>query len=461
MFWPVMRAALLSMLVLFGCKKAEETAPKVVEAKGSAATGPQQLKTEQVAPPFDLKNPPADAVKLPSGLVYKKLATVADAPTPRRNDTVMITFTGWKPATGETFFTNTSRGKPMPLNLSQAAKGFVEGLQLVKKGEKAMLWVPAELGYREPAVNGAPPQEPRVYLVEVADITPAPAIPPDVAKPPDNAQTTKSGAKFVAVHSGTGKDKIKQLDTVSFHYTAWDADGRMIETTEMKKQPNRAAPFKQPVALEEVLTQMTAGERIRYWVAASKMLQDGKVPGGAPNGQLCYEIETLTIDKGPEAPPVPPDVAKPPGDAQKTAKGVFYKVLKAGAGGPHPKPTESVKANYSGWTTDGRIFDTSLLHGGPTQFSLQGVIAGWTDAIPLMSIGDKYRLWIPEQLAYKGQPGQPQGMLVFDVELTEITAAPPGGAPPPPPRRHGPPGMPPGGPPGMPPGGPPGMPPHP
>jgi peptidylprolyl isomerase len=137
---------------------------------------------------------------------------------------------------------------------------------------------------------------------------------------------------------------------------------------------------------------------------------------------------------------VPADVAKPPGDAQKTAKGTFYKVLKAaGKGGAHPKVTDTVKVNYTGWSTDGRMFDSSVMRKEPAEFSLQGVVAGWTDGIPLMSVGDKYRFWIPEELAYKGVPGRPQGMLVFDIELVSIEAPKPVGDRPPPPGHHPPP----------------------
>src|SRR5262249_45076319 len=160
--------------------------------------------------------------------------------------------------------------------------------------------------------------------------------------------------------------------------------------------------------------------RVRFWTDATKMAPSGKPPSGLPTGPVCYEVEVLTIEKGVEPPAVPPDVAKPAGDAKKTAKGVFYKVLKPGKGGPKPKPTDTVKVHYTGWTTDGKMFDSSVVRNEPSEFSLQGVIAGWTDGIPLMSVGDRYRFWIPEELAYKGQPSRPQGMLVFDVELLEI-----------------------------------------
>ena len=73
--------------------------------------------------------------------------------------------------------------------------------------------------------------------------------------------------------------------------------------------------------------------------------------------------------------------------------------------------------HYSGWTTDGKLFDSSVTRGKTISFPLKGVIAGWTEGLQLMVAGEKRRFWIPEELAYKGAPGAPQGTLVFDVEL--------------------------------------------
>ena len=80
----------------------------------------------------------------------------------------------------------------------------------------------------------------------------------------------------------------------------------------------------------------------------------------------------MQIEKGAEPPPAPPDVAKPPADAKKTAKGVFYKVLKAGKGGPKPTPTDTVRVNYTGWTTDGKMFDSSVIRNEPAEFCAAG-----------------------------------------------------------------------------------------
>ena len=414
---------LLTSVLAISCQKAEDKTKKTDEpmkmtGSGSGALGMQRPKSEQVPPPFDIKTPPADAVKTASGLIYKKMVTNDSGQAPKRNDTVMINYTGWHQSTGETFFTNHSRGQPMPLNLATTAPGFTEAMQLLKKGEKAVLWVPPSIGYKG-TPQGTP--ETLVYQVEIVDIVPAPEIPADIAAPPATAETTKSGVKYVVLKPGTGKDKAHPYDTVTYNYTAWDAsDNRMFDTTEMKKRPAKMAPYRQGPALEEILTQMTVGERVRFWTTADKLVVGGKPSPGMPQGAVCYEIEVAQIDKGTEPPPAPADVAKPPADAKKAPKGTFYKVLKPGKGGPHPKPTDSVRVNYSGWTTDGKMFDSSVIRNEPAEFSLGAVVAGWTDGIPQMSVGDKFRFWIPEELAYKGAPGRPQGMLVFDIELIEI-----------------------------------------
>jgi len=79
-----------------------------------------------------------------------------------------------------------------------------------------------------------------------------------------------------------------------------------------------------------------------------------------------------------------------------------------------------VTVHYSGWTTDGKLFDTSVTTGQPATFPLNGVIEGWTEGVQLMVEGEKRRFWVPEKLAYKGQDGRPKGMLVFDIELVKI-----------------------------------------
>jgi FKBP-type peptidyl-prolyl cis-trans isomerase len=116
----------------------------------------------------------------------------------------------------------------------------------------------------------------------------------------------------------------------------------------------------------------------------------------------------------------PPDVGAPPPDSLKTTSGLSIKVLQKGTGTRNPRPTDRVTVHYTGWTTDGEMFDSSVKKGQPATFGVTDVIAGWTEALQRMVEGDKVRIWVPEQLAYQGRPGKPAGMLVFDVELIRI-----------------------------------------
>jgi peptidylprolyl isomerase len=119
--------------------------------------------------------------------------------------------------------------------------------------------------------------------------------------------------------------------------------------------------------------------------------------------------------------PAPPDVAAPPKDAHVTPSGLASKILRVGISSIHPSPRSNIKILYTGWTTDGQMFDTTAGNNALGPFPLQGsVIPGLEEGLQLMVVGEKRRFWIPQELAYKGQPGHPQGTLVFDVELVEV-----------------------------------------
>ena len=142
---------------------------------------------------------------------------------------------------------------------------------------------------------------------------------------------------------------------------------------------------------------------------------------------VCFVLSTSACSSGsqstdnnaaPSLPP-PPDVAAPPADAVRTPTGLASKVLTAGTGTRHPRPNSQVVVNYTGWTTDGKMFDSSVTRRQPATFTLDGVIRGWTEGVQMMVAGEKRRFWIPPGLAYEGKDG-PQGMLVFDIELIRI-----------------------------------------
>jgi FKBP-type peptidyl-prolyl cis-trans isomerase len=127
-------------------------------------------------------------------------------------------------------------------------------------------------------------------------------------------------------------------------------------------------------------------------------------------------------DSAPATPaiPAPADVAAPPPNSLKTTSGLSTRVLEKGTGQRHPRATDTVVVHYTGWKTDGVMFDSSVQRGEPSEFRLNGVIPGWTEGVQMMVEGEKRRLWVPARLAYEGQPEKPQGMLVFDIELIDI-----------------------------------------
>jgi FKBP-type peptidyl-prolyl cis-trans isomerase len=112
------------------------------------------------------------------------------------------------------------------------------------------------------------------------------------------------------------------------------------------------------------------------------------------------------------------------GDWKTTASGLKYQVLKQGTGTVSPKATDTVKVHYHGTLLNGTVFDSSVERGQPISFSLNQVIAGWTEGLQLMHVGDKFKFEIPANLAYGERSPSPaippNSTLVFEVELLGI-----------------------------------------
>jgi FKBP-type peptidyl-prolyl cis-trans isomerase len=116
------------------------------------------------------------------------------------------------------------------------------------------------------------------------------------------------------------------------------------------------------------------------------------------------------------------DNAKKEG-VKTTATGLQYQVITEGSGAK-PTKDKKVRVHYTGSLIDGTVFDSSVQRGEPAEFGLTQVIAGWTEGLQLMSVGSKYRFFIPAELAYgdRGAPGAipPCAALIFEVELLAI-----------------------------------------
>lgn len=132
------------------------------------------------------------------------------------------------------------------------------------------------------------------------------------------------------------------------------------------------------------------------------------------------EEEKVSASDGPKF-PAPRDVAAPPPDALKTPSGLASKVLIVGLGTIHPTVQSKVTVHYTGWTADGKMFETTR-GSQPVTFGLDRVVPGWAEGVQLMVTGETRRFWIPGKLAYDTDPdpSSPKGQLCFEIELLDI-----------------------------------------
>ena len=242
----------------------------------------------------------------------------------------------------------------------------------------------------------------------------AQAVPTDVAAPPPDAVETDSGLASRTITPGAGAEKPAPTDVVTVHYTGWTTDGAMVDSSRGRSAPmfplNRSL-----MGWRECVQMMTVGETRRCWIP-QELAYNGQA--GRPAGTIVFDIELLDTRPAPTVPP--PDVAEPPADATRTMSRLAYKVLKPGTGTRRPSQRSRVTVHYTGWTTDGKMFDSSIARGTPQTLVLSDVIRGWTEGMQLMVEGERTRFWIPQDLAYKGELGAPRGMLVFDIDLIRI-----------------------------------------
>jgi FKBP-type peptidyl-prolyl cis-trans isomerase len=236
-----------------------------------------------------------------------------------------------------------------------------------------------------------------------------PAPPADLNAPPADAERGEEGLITKKLVAGSGTARPAKDDLVRVRYTVWKEDGTLVQHVPEGRSAVIAVPKLIPGWGKAVML-MVAGEQRRAWVPY-------QLTGGKSDLGMVFDTELLEIIPYPQT---PVDVAAPPADATKTPSGLAYKVLRAGSEGKKPSRGSTVVVHYSGWTTDGRMFDSSVTRGEPTTFALTDVIKGWTEGLQLMQVGEKTRFWIPAKLAYGNKAGAPQGMLVFDVELIAI-----------------------------------------
>ncbi len=281
-WWRVGTVVLLTALVV-AC--GPETAPA---AEPAAAAEQAQAATQ---------NTEGTTVKTASGLQYQELKA-GDGPAAKAGDIVSVHYTG-KLTDGKKFDSSLDRGQPFQFALGQGQviKGWDEGIALMKKGGKAILTIPPELGYGARGAGGViPPNATLVFEVELVNILAgAPAAPTKV----DDAdyQTTASGLKYYDFVVGTGASP-KQGQQVTVHYTGWLVDGKKFDSSLDRGQPFGFAIGAGQVirGWDEGVMSMKVGGK-RQLVIPAELGYGARGAGGVipPNATLIFEVELLGV----------------------------------------------------------------------------------------------------------------------------------------------------------------------
>lgn len=238
--------------------------------------------------------------------------------------------------------------------------------------------------------------------------------PDDVAAPPADATVTASGLAYRILTRGDRDDRPTPNATATADFSLWSTDGTLLDASSRHGGP-ATFPLKAVIpGFAEGVALLAPGDTARFWIPEALAYRGAP---GKPAGMLVFDV---TLHDFTSPPTAPADVAAPPADATVTASGLAYRVETPGTGKRHPTARSTVSVHYTGWLTDGTSFDSSLSRGRPLRARADQLIAGWTEGLQTMVVGETTRFWIPENLAYQGRAGMPAGMLVFDVTLLDF-----------------------------------------
>jgi FKBP-type peptidyl-prolyl cis-trans isomerase len=268
-------------------------------------------------------------------------------------------------------------------------------------------------------------QDPSKSAGQTIPVSPGLAAPDNVRAPSGQAIKTASGVAMEVLKPGTGTQHPSGDDCVVISFTAWKRDGSLFSTSGAHGELTVQCLFTALPGISEALNSMVTGEKRRVWIPGAMAFarhiahHANKVnhEEPPPNVDLTVDLELMQILK---APTPPPDLKTPPPAALRMPSGVALQVLKPGTGTAHPIMTSRVTLNYSGWTMDGKLFESTIMSGHPGDFLVGTVLLGWREVLPKMVAGEKVRIWIPAALAYGDHPVDkmvPAGSLVYDIEL--------------------------------------------
>ncbi len=358
-----------------------------------------------------------DTIAFPSGLKikYKKRGT---GTKPMMGDKVKVHYTGTL-LNGTKFDSSKDRNDPFSfdLGMGRVIRGWDEGFATMSVGDEATLIIPPGLGYGDQDMGTIPPNSTLIFDVELLGVEQNPDNKP-VNLTGIDVKTTASGLKYYFITQGNGRKPVAG-QKVSIHYVAKLMTGLKFESSRDAGKPITFSLGAGQVfpGWDEGIALMGVGDKA-FFVLPPELALGSRSAGPIPaNSTLAFEIELL--DANDAVKPQEFDVKGK--DTVTTKSGLKYIVVSKGTGAK-AEVGKPVSVHYTGTLLNGKVFDSSIDRGEPITFNLGTgqVIKGWDEGIALMSIGDKFRLIIPPNIAYgeRDMGSIPsKSTLVFDVEL--------------------------------------------
>ncbi len=367
----------------------------------------------------------AEETTTASGLKITVLKAGEPGTEPKQDDKVEVHYTGTL-ENGTKFDSSVDRGQPFSFTLGrgQVIKGWDEGVALMTVGSKVRLWIPWRLAYGE---RGRPPKIPgKANLIFEVELLSVKRVPKFTKPDPEKQTVTKSGLKYEVLEAGKG-DTVRADQGVTMNFVLWNKFGNLLISsaqagTKMKGAvavlPGMSLGPTKPPFLKEAVQLMQPGGRYLFEVPPALCWGDKNIGRVLPaNSTTIWELTLENVHEIPKFEMSPDDKVK------TTESGLKYETIREGAG-KSPKKASKVKVHYTGWLTDGTLFDSSHGRGETIEFRLSQVIPGWTEGVQLMKEGGCARFTIPGKLAYgeRGAPPTipPNATLVFFIELIEV-----------------------------------------
>jgi peptidylprolyl isomerase len=250
-----------------------------------ALTALPLFAVEKPNPPADLTNPPANAERSADGLVSMKLGDGTGTAHLAADGLAKVRYTVWK--SDGTLVQHVAAPQSLMIGVKKMIPGWGTAVQKMVVGEKRRVWVPSALG-------GGKIKEGETLVIdtELLEIIEAPTTPADVAAAPADARTTPSGLAYKVLRAGTGTVHPQRRSTVVVHYSGWQTDGTMIDSSVLRGQTAQFGLDGVIAGWTEGLQLMVAGEKTRFWIPARLAYATDK---RKPQGMLVFDIELMEI----------------------------------------------------------------------------------------------------------------------------------------------------------------------